>query len=116
MSTGGVTFGVYQGPTLVGAAASASVSKGVAQVSYTLPPATPPGTYSIHAAYTDAGGTFAASSDDSHTLTVAPIPPTPAPGYFEVAAGGGVFSFGTARFSGSMSGRLLSAPVVGMAA
>jgi hypothetical protein len=37
-------------------------------------------------------------------------------GYWVVARDGGVFSFGRARFHGSMGGRPLSAPVVGMAA
>ena len=49
---------------------------GGAQVSYTLPATTPPVNYTIEATYTDAGGTFAPSSDDSHTLTVAPITTT----------------------------------------
>ena len=37
-------------------------------------------------------------------------------GYWLVAADGGVFAFGDATFSGSMGGRPLIAPVVGMAA
>ncbi len=37
-------------------------------------------------------------------------------GYWLVAADGGVFSFGNARFHGSMGGKPLNAPVVGMAA
>ena len=36
--------------------------------------------------------------------------------YWEVAADGGIFTFGTAGFSGSMGGQHLNAPVVGMAA
>jgi hypothetical protein len=40
----------------------------------------------------------------------------PSPGYWLAAADGGVFSFGAARFSGSMGGRHLNAPVVGIAA
>ncbi|MGH9110366.1 MAG: N-acetylmuramoyl-L-alanine amidase, partial [Acidimicrobiales bacterium] len=36
-------------------------------------------------------------------------------GYWEVASDGGVFAFGDATFSGSMGGRALDAPVVGMA-
>ncbi len=39
-----------------------------------------------------------------------------AAGYREAASDGGVFSFGSARFDGSMGGRALHAPVVGMAA
>jgi hypothetical protein len=36
-------------------------------------------------------------------------------GYWLVAADGGVFSFGSARFYGSMGGKPLNARVVGMA-
>jgi outer membrane protein assembly factor BamB len=47
-------------------------------------------------------------------------PPPPAPplrsGYWTTASDGGVFSFGGAGFAGSMGGRHLVAPVVGMAA
>jgi hypothetical protein len=38
------------------------------------------------------------------------------PGYWEVASDGGIFSFGTAPFYGSMGGKPLNAPIVGMAA
>jgi Fibronectin type III domain len=48
-------------------------------------------------------------------LTVAP-PNTPSAGYWEVAADGGVFSFGAASFYGSMGGQPLDKPIVGMAA
>ncbi len=37
-------------------------------------------------------------------------------GYWEVASDGGIFSFGDASFHGSMGGRPLNAPIVGMAA
>jgi len=39
-----------------------------------------------------------------------------AEGYWEVAADGGIFSFGDAAFHGSMGGTPLNAPIVGMAA
>ena len=51
-----------------------------------------------------------------------PGPPTPAPpapprsSYWEVAADGGLFAFGNAQFYGSMGGRPLNQPIVGMAA
>ncbi len=38
------------------------------------------------------------------------------PGYWEVASDGGIFSFGTAKFYGSMGGKPLNKPIVGMAA
>jgi len=40
----------------------------------------------------------------------------PSTGYWEVAADGGIFSFGGATFYGSMGGTQLDAPIVGMAA
>ena len=36
--------------------------------------------------------------------------------YWEVAADGGIFAFGDAAFYGSMGGKPLNAPIVGMAA
>ncbi len=46
-----------------------------------------------------------------------PAPGTPpATGYRQAAADGGIFAFGTAAFYGSMGGRPLNAPIVGMAA
>src|SRR5690349_11122632 len=36
-------------------------------------------------------------------------------GYWQVAADGGVFAFGDAKFYGSMGGQHLNSPVVGMA-
>jgi peptidoglycan/xylan/chitin deacetylase (PgdA/CDA1 family) len=41
---------------------------------------------------------------------------SPAGGYWEVASDGGIFSFGTAAFHGSMGGQPLNEPIVGMAA
>jgi peptidoglycan/xylan/chitin deacetylase (PgdA/CDA1 family) len=40
---------------------------------------------------------------------------SPAGGYWEVASDGGIFSFGTATFHGSMGGQPLNAPIVAMA-
>jgi hypothetical protein len=44
----------------------------------------------------------------------APATATPTQGYWEAAADGGVFTFGTAAFYGSMGGQQLNAPVVGV--
>jgi hypothetical protein len=45
------------------------------------------------------------------------IAPTPdGKGYWEVAADGGVFAFGDAKFDGSMGGTTLHAPIVGIGA
>ncbi len=62
--------------------------------------------------------TLQASSSGS-----SPLPPTTSPagaatvgGYRQVASDGGIFTFGDARFFGSMGGTHLNRPVVGMAA
>ena len=44
-----------------------------------------------------------------------PPPPPPPPGYWEVAADGSVFSFGSAQAFGAMGGMHLAKPIVGMA-
>ncbi len=56
-----------------------------------------------------AGGTTPASSP------TCPGPPTPPPGYWQVASDGGVFTFGSAGFYGSTGSMRLNKPVVGMA-
>ena len=43
------------------------------------------------------------------------MPPQPPPGYWQVAADGGVFTFGSAGFYGSTGSMKLNKPVVGMA-
>ena len=50
------------------------------------------------------------------TSPTPPTPPVPAPGYWEVASDGGIFSFGNAPFYGSMGSAVLNQPVVGIAA
>jgi len=57
-----------------------------------------------------AGGTAAASSP------TCPQSPTRPPGYWQVAADGGIFTFGSAGFYGSTGSMRLNKPVVGMAA
>jgi len=64
---------------------------------------------------------LAPSSDQVHAfdgpagLPPPPPPAPPRPGYWTAASDGGVFSFGGAGFHGSMGGRRLVRPVVGMA-
>jgi outer membrane protein assembly factor BamB len=66
------------------------------------------------------GLVIAPSADRLHAFTGPgglPGPPTarpPTPGYWEVAADGGVFSFGSAGFFGSTGSLRLARPVVGM--
>jgi hypothetical protein len=73
-------------------------------------PAQPAGTV-VDVTVTTAAGTSALSPADRFTYTA----PLPASGYWEVASDGGIFSFGNAPFLGSMGGKHLNAPVVGMA-
>jgi hypothetical protein len=56
------------------------------------------------------GHNFAGSSGSPQTFTIAPAPR----GYWLVGSDGGIFSFGAARFHGSMGGTGLQRPVVGI--
>jgi len=63
-------------------------------------------------------GTSPAVPADQFTYSGGPTPPPPsssAQGYWMVASDGGLFSFGTAHFFGSMGGIPLNQPIVGMA-
>ena len=70
VNEGNVIFTVLQGTNVIGTAASSPVSNGSASASYALPAGTDAGTYTIEAAYSDSTGSFAPSSDNTHTLTV----------------------------------------------
>ena len=61
-----------------------------------------------------AGGSYRDAA--GHTMGLLQSISNPAPGYWEVASDGGIFSFGSAHFDGSMGGRTLNKPIVGMAA
>ncbi len=56
-----------------------------------------------------------ATNTDAAVGPTCPEPPTPAPGYWQVASDGGVFTFGAAQFYGSTGSIKLNQPVVGMA-
>jgi hypothetical protein len=63
--------------------------------------------------------TYAAGSSFSHNEAIVGIAAAPSNrglGYWLVGADGGVFSFGSANFFGSMGGKLLNKPIVGIAA
>jgi hypothetical protein len=66
------------------------------------------------------GGTPALSPANPSATPAAnpscPTPARPAPGYWQVASDGGIFSFGAAQFYGSTGSMHLNKPVVGMAA
>jgi ribosomal protein L24E len=62
---------------------------------------------------------LATGATQSFTLSVdnsAVIPPVAGSGYWMVASDGGIFSFGSAKFYGSMGGTALNKPIVGMVA
>ena len=62
-------------------------------------------------------GTTAPPPNSISNFPIDTLTPTPTGGgYWEVARDGGIFSFGNARFYGSMGGRPLNQPIVGMAA
>jgi hypothetical protein len=68
----------------------------------------PPGTGAVNVTVTNPKGTSITSILDEFTYQ--------SPGYWTVASDGGIFSFGGAPFFGSMGGKPLNKPVVGMAA
>ena len=70
---------------------------------------TPPGAGSVAVTVAAPGGVSPASTWGRFTYTADDN------GYWEVAADGGVFAFGNARFEGSMGGQHLNAPIVGVA-
>ena len=62
-------------------------------------------------------GKTKATATSTLTITIGTVaPPVKKTGYWMVASDGGIFSFGTARFHGSMGGQPLNKPIVGMAA
>jgi hypothetical protein len=70
VNEGTVNFTILQGATVISTATSGAVSNGSATAQCSLPAGTGAGTYTIEADYSDSGGGFADSSDNSHTLTV----------------------------------------------
>jgi hypothetical protein len=61
------------------------------------------------------GGAWTMTAAAGATARVIPAPAA-ATGYWEVAADGGIFTYGGATFQGSLGGQALASPVVGMAA
>jgi hypothetical protein len=71
INEGTVTFSIFQGGTQVGTSVTSNtVSDGTANAVYTVPAGLPLGTYTIQAVY-NPGPDYQASSDNTHTLTVA---------------------------------------------
>jgi hypothetical protein len=74
---------------------------------YELQATVPSGAGTVDVTVTTSGGASATSAADLFSY--------PVTGYWEVASDGGIFNYGVA-FSGSMGGKPLNAPIVGMAA
>ena len=71
----------------------------------------PPGKYALTANY-PGDGNYQSSVSSARSLAIAN---QATQGYWEVGSDGGIFSFGTAHFYGSMGGTHLNAPIVGIA-
>ncbi len=71
----------------------------------------PPGSEALTANY-PGDGNFQSSVSSARPLTIVDHATQ---GYWEVGSDGGIFTFGTARFYGSMGGTPLNSPIVGIA-
>jgi hypothetical protein len=72
------------------------------------------GVYSISVTATNGVAPDAHQSFDIEVASAPPPPPAPTHGYWLVGSDGGIFSFGSAGFHGSMGGITLQRPVVGI--
>jgi len=78
---------------------------------------TPSGASGIYPITVTAANGVAPDAHQTFTINVAsapPPPPAPTHGYWLVGSDGGIFSFGSAAFHGSMGGITLQRPVVGI--
>jgi large repetitive protein len=93
VNAGTVTFTVLQGSLTMGSVTTSGiVTNGLASAVYTLPGGTAAGTLTISAVF-NAGGSFATSNDNTHSITVTPATPTitwttPVPISYGTALGG----------------------------
>jgi hypothetical protein len=113
---GSFTFTTAKGGTLVSDQVPVPLAAG-ATTSYNctlaLSGSAPTGTLGVAAALNDVTGPSPAPLwSSSATVNVVPLPTT---GYTLAAADGGIFTYGTASFHGSMGGKPLNKPIVGLA-
>ncbi|HMD46694.1 MAG TPA: protease pro-enzyme activation domain-containing protein [Acidimicrobiales bacterium] len=106
----GISLGNAQAVTFGRNRPATIVSDSATQVTVVVPPA--PGSLIVDVRVTTANGTSAATGADRFVYGT---PPTGL-GYWLGASDGGVFAFGNATYLGSMGGRHLNAPVLGLAA
>ena len=95
---------------IVNGTAQSPIDTGSAATAFSMP-AVPGDSYAFSV---QAANHYGPGPDSAVSNTVS-SPPSPSQGYWEVASDGGLFSFGTAQFYGSMGGRPLNQPIVGMA-
>jgi hypothetical protein len=107
-----ITGAAFTGATAVdfGTTPAAFTVVSPIEISAVAPPGQP-GTENVTVT-TPQGTSAVTTADDFSYVASAP----PARGYWEVASDGGIFSFGDAKFYGSMGGRHLNARIVAMAA
>jgi hypothetical protein len=72
------------------------------------------GTAGVYRITVTATNGVAPDAHQAFTVDVASPPPSPSHGYWLVGSDGGIFSFGSAAFHGSMGGTTLQRPVVGI--
>ncbi len=117
-STGGTTVTVsgagFTGASSVDFGPTAAQSFSVISATSIIA-VSPPGSATVDLRVTTSSGTSPITTADQYTYATS-APSTLSQGYWEVAKDGGVFSFGTAHFYGSMGGTHLNQPVVGIAA
>src|SRR5262249_47557854 len=101
VNEGTETFTILSGTTVIGTPVTVSVTAGAASASYALPPGTAGGSYTIQAVY-NGTNSFAASSDNTHLLTVSAAASAP-------AAASASATFSTALQSAALSATVTSA-------
>ncbi|HUA94715.1 MAG TPA: hypothetical protein VMB82_04225, partial [Acidimicrobiales bacterium] len=112
---GSFTFTTAKGGTLVSDQLAVPLAAGATTAyncTLALSGSAPTGTLGVGAALNDVTtSTPALLWSSSATVNVVPLPTT---GYTMAAADGGIFTYGTASFHGSMGGKPLNKPIVGL--